>query len=112
MEYGQRPSKVSPEATPEGKEESGVVLLSNHEERSLPTNNDSDEEEASDQGESMLSLLNASVTIETRWAYGPDQPVIHSINWEGNNTPVYVNDSEILGVPTANHTVPQANMVT
>ncbi|KAK7808730.1 hypothetical protein U0070_011805 [Myodes glareolus] len=33
------------EAAPEGKEENGAVL-SNHEERSLPTNNGSDEEEA------------------------------------------------------------------
>lgn len=44
VEDGQRPSKVSLEATPEGKEENEVVLLSNHEEPSLPTNNDSDEE--------------------------------------------------------------------
>lgn len=60
----------------------------------------------------MLSLLNASVTSETYLAYEPDQPVIHSANWEGNNTPVYVNDSEILDVSTANHMVPQAKMVT
>lgn len=40
-------SKVSPEATPEGKEKNGAVLL-NHEEQSLPTNSGSEEEEASD----------------------------------------------------------------
>lgn len=62
VEDGQRPPKVSPEAAPEGKEENGAVL-SNHEERSLPTNNGSDEEEANDWGESLGELSGEGVTV-------------------------------------------------
>lgn len=47
----------------------------------------------------MLSLLSASVTAETSWAYVPDQPALHFVNWELNTIPVYVNDPEILGAP-------------
>lgn len=44
MEDGQRASKASAEATPKEKKANGAMELSNHEEQSLPTNNDSDEE--------------------------------------------------------------------
>lgn len=44
VERGRRASKVSPEATPEEKEENGITESSStHEEQSLPTNHDSDE---------------------------------------------------------------------
>lgn len=44
MENEERASKVSAEATPEEKEENRPIELSSHEEQSLPTNNDADEE--------------------------------------------------------------------
>lgn len=57
-----------------------------------------------------MSLLNASVAPETHWAYDP--PVLHFVNWEETNIPVYITDSEILGTPIANYIVPQGKMVT
>lgn len=44
----------------------------------------------------MLSVFSASVAAETPWAYVPDPPVPHFVNWEEINSPVYVTDSEIL----------------
>lgn len=55
----------------------------------------------------VLFLLNTSVNAELLWAYKPNDPfVFYFVHWEKNNILVYVNDSEILGVPKASHIVP------
>jgi hypothetical protein len=43
----------------------------------------------------LLTLLNASVTAETCW---PAPLVLHFLNWEENNIPVYLSDSR-SGMP-------------
>lgn len=59
----------------------------------------------------MLSLLNASVTAEAYWAYVPNPPMLHFVNWEENTIHAYVSEPKILGSPIANHIIPQAKMV-
>lgn len=113
-EDGERGSKATAEPTPEEKKENGMMELSNQK-NSLHTNNDSadlirewEERVGELSGEGYDWNIAAfchfvSATTETYWAY--DSPVLHFVNWEENDIPAYVNDSEFFDAPTANHIV-------
>lgn len=40
---------------------------------------------------------------EVLWTYLPNPPLLHPVTWEDPRVPVYVNDTKILGLPSASH---------
>lgn len=44
---------------------------------------------------------------ENLWAYLPNPPLLHPVTWDDLQVPVYVNDTKILGLPSAAHIWPQ-----
>ena len=42
-------------------------------------------------------------TADPYWAYVPNPPLLHPVSWNERNVPVYVNDTQALGVPSSHH---------
>lgn len=51
----------------------------------------------------MLMTLSSAEPDQTYWAYVPDPPILHPVIWEGPEIPVYVNDTQTLGLPSDGH---------
>lgn len=44
---------------------------------------------------------------EVFWTYLPNPPLLHPVTWQDPPVPVYVNNTKILGLPSASHIWPQ-----
>ncbi|XP_074188343.1 endogenous retrovirus group K member 113 Env polyprotein-like [Rhinolophus sinicus] len=51
----------------------------------------------------MLLMLCQAEPDQTYWAYVPDPPILHPAVWDGPEIPVYVNDTQALGLPSDGH---------
>ncbi|XP_074190068.1 uncharacterized protein LOC109456786 [Rhinolophus sinicus] len=51
----------------------------------------------------MLPMLCQAEPDQTYWAYVPDPPILHPAVWDGPEIPVYVNDTQALGLPSDGH---------